>query len=135
MNTSLLLSIYKKNTIEELNLCFESVKNQKNIPNEIIFIIDGPIKESVFVEIKKWCEILPIKLYKLDENMGLAYALNYGLKLCNYDWVFRIDIDDVCARDRFIKQIKIVKSNSDVDILGGKILYFESIQNMKLETN
>lgn len=126
MKTSLLLSIYKKNTVKELNFCFESIKNQSNIPNEIIFIIDGPIEESVSIEIKKWCETLPIKVFKLNENMGLAHALNYGLRLCTHNWVFRMDIDDVCAKDRFLKQIKIVNSNPDIDILGGNIKCFET---------
>ena len=126
MKTSLLLSIYKKNTAKELNFCFESIKNQSNIPDEIIFIIDGPIEESVSMEIKKWCEILPITTFKFNENMGLAHALNYGLKLCTHNWVFRMDIDDVCAKDRFLKQIKIVNSNPDIDILGGNIQCFET---------
>ena len=129
MKTSLLLSIYKKNTTEELNFCFNSINNQSHIPNEIIFIIDGPIEESIFIEIKKWCEILPIKIFNLNENMGLAHALNYGLSLCTNDWVFRMDIDDICAKDRFLKQIKIVNSNPDIDILGGNIQCFESFPN------
>ena len=130
MKTSLLLSIYKKNTAKELNFCFESIKNQSNIPNEIIFIIDGPIEESVSIEIKKWCETLPIKVFKLNENMGLAHALNYGLRLCTHNWVFRMDIDDVCAKDRFLKQIKIVNSNPDIDILGGNIKCFETFPDL-----
>jgi glycosyltransferase involved in cell wall biosynthesis len=130
LKTSLLLSIYKKNTAKELNFCFESIKNQSNIPNEIIFIIDGPIEESVSIEIKKWCEALPIKVFKLNENMGLAHALNYGLRLCTHNWVFRMDIDDVCAKDRFLKQIKIVNSNPDIDILGGNIKCFETFPDL-----
>lgn len=126
MKTSLLLSIYIKNTTEELNRCFESIKNQKYCPDEIVLIIDGPIEESVFFDIKKWVKLLPVKIYNLDSNMGLAYALNYGMKLCTNDWVFRMDIDDVCAKDRFLKQVKIINSNPDIDILGGNILCFES---------
>jgi len=130
MKTSLLLSIYHKNTVEELNRCFESIKTQNDIPNEIIFIIDGPIEASVFNAIKKWNEILPLKFYELQENMGLAHALNHGMKFCANDWVFRMDIDDVCARDRFTKQLKFIDSNPDIDILGGKILCFESFPNL-----
>ena len=126
MKTSLLTSIYRKNTSEELNRCFDSIKNQVHIPDEIILIIDGPIEESVLFDIKKWIEVLPIKTFKLNTNMGLAYALNYGMKLCANDWVFRMDIDDVCAKDRFLKQINIIKSNAEIDILGGNILCFES---------
>ena len=102
----MLISIYKKNSSEELNRCFNSIKIQSYIPNEIILVIDGPIDEKNLLEIKKWNEILPIKTLKLNNNMGLAYALNYGMKFCNYDWVFRMDIDDVCAKDRFLKQKK-----------------------------
>ena len=129
MKTSLLISIYKKNTTEELNRCFESIKIQKHIPNEIILVIDGPLEESVFFDIKKWSEALPIKTFKLNKNMGLAYALNYGMKLCINDWVFRMDIDDVCAKDRFQKQIDFINSNPKIDILGGNILCFETYPN------
>jgi glycosyltransferase involved in cell wall biosynthesis len=129
LKTSLLISIYRKNTNEELNRCFDSIKNQIHIPNEIILVIDGPVEESVFFDIKKWSEVLPIKIFRLDANMGLAYALNYGMKLCANDWVFRMDIDDVCAKGRFIKQINIINSNTEIDILGGNILCFESFSN------
>ena len=129
MKTSLLISIYKKNTVQELNCCFESIKNQSIIPNEIILIIDGPIEELVLIDIEKWSKILPVKIFRLNENMGLAYALNYGMKLCTNDWVFRMDMDDVCAKDRFSKQINIISVNPDIDILGGNIQCFESFPN------
>ena len=126
MKTSLLTSIYKKNTIEELNRCFESIKYQRNIPNEIILVIDGPIQKPILIGIKEWSNVLPIKIFRLKKNMGLAHALNYGMKYCSNDWVFRMDIDDVCAEDRFLKQINIIKSNPEIDILGGNILCFQT---------
>ena len=54
MKTSLLTSVYKKNSSEELNRCFNSIKNQAHIPDEIILVIDGPVEESVFFDIKNW---------------------------------------------------------------------------------
>ena len=129
MKTSLLTSVYRKNTSEELNRCFDSIKNQAHIPDEIILIIDGPIEEIFFLEIKNWCKVLPMKTYSLNKNMGLAYVLNYGMKLCTNDWVFRMDIDDVCAKDRFQKQIDFINLNPEIDILGGNILCFESFPN------
>lgn len=129
MKTSLLISIYKKNTLNELNRCFESIKDQSYIPNEIVLIIDGPIEESLFMGIQSWTNFLPIKVHKLNKNMGLAYALNYGMKLCIHDWIFRMDIDDVCVKDRFLKQIKIISSNPDIDIHGGNIECFEFFPN------
>jgi len=116
--------------VEELNRCFESIQIQESIPNEIILIIDGPVESLVIKNIKKWSTILPLKFYGLHKNMGLAYALNYGMKLCSNDWVFRMDIDDVCAKDRFSKQIKVISSNPDIDILGGNIKCFQSFPNL-----
>lgn len=129
MKTSLLISIYRGNTLEELNRCLKSIHIQKDIPNEIIFIIDGYVEDLVHIEIKKWSKILPIKIHELKENMGLAYALNYGMKMCTYDWVFRMDIDDVCAEDRFFKQKNIINLNPEIDILGGSIKCFQSFPN------
>lgn len=130
MKTSLLISIYRTNTAEELNRCFESIQIQKYIPSEIIFILDGPIDHIVLADIKKWSEVLPLKIYELQKNMGLAHALNYGMKLCTNDWVFRMDIDDVCANERFSKQINIINLNPDIDILGGNIMCFKSFPNL-----
>lgn len=126
MNTSLLLSIYANNTVEELNRCFDSIQNQNIILNEIILIIDGPVDKEIDTAIRKWCVSISIKKFPLHKNMGLAYALNYGLKLCTNDWVFRMDIDDVCLEDRFAKQIQIINENPNIDILGGNIKCFET---------
>ena len=125
MKTSTLISIYSKNTLEELNRCFDSILIQESVSDEIILIIDGPIENLVQMGVMKWAEILPLKIYELQQNMGLAHALNYGMKLCNNDWVFRMDIDDVCAKNRFSKQIKFINSNPNIDILGGNIKCFE----------
>lgn len=126
MQTSLLISVYNKNNFDEINRCFQSIENQVYIPDEIILVIDGPFEDDKLCLLKKWQNTLPIKYFKLQKNMGLAYVLNYGMKLCTKDWVFRMDIDDVCAKDRFRKQIEFIKCNPDIDILGGNILCFES---------
>ena len=66
MKTSLLTSIYRKNTSEELNRCFDSIKNQAHIPDEIILVIDGPIEKQNLLDIKKWSKVLPMKIYTLN---------------------------------------------------------------------
>ena len=129
MNTSLLTSVYSKNTCEEVDRCFESISSQLYIPEEILLIVDGPIDELLFKSIEKWQQVLPLKIHSLKENMGLAYVLNYGLNLCENDWVFRMDMDDICAKDRFQKQRDLIMANSKIDILGGNILCFETFPN------
>jgi glycosyltransferase involved in cell wall biosynthesis len=129
LKTSLLTSVYSKNSCEELNRCFDSIRNQVYIPEEILLIVDGAIDDFLLESIKNWQQILPLKIYSLKVNMGLAYVLNYGLGLCKSDWVFRMDMDDVCSKDRFQKQRDFIIANPEIDILGGDILCFETFPN------
>ena len=87
------------------------LKSKKYIPDEIIIVLDGPIEDFALASVRKWSESLPLKICELRQNMGLAYALNYGMKLCSYEWIFRMDIDDVVASDRFTKQINVINQN------------------------
>lgn len=130
MEASLLLSIYSKNTVKEVNRCFQSIEVQTIYLEEIILVVDGPISDAVGKSIENWSNTLPIKSVVILNNRGLANALNHGLKFCSYDWVFRMDIDDSCAKDRFAKQWNYINQNSHVDIVGTNILAFEKFPEL-----
>ncbi|MDB2386523.1 glycosyltransferase, partial [Shewanella sp.] len=85
--------------------------------SEIVLVLDGPVGEELENVVKKWVQLLPIKILRLSENVGLGKALNFGLDKCNYDLVARMDTDDICHPDRFMKQCQFLTS-SDVDICG-----------------
>jgi amylovoran biosynthesis glycosyltransferase AmsE len=57
----------------------------------------------------------------LSFNQGLAVALNEGLKHCRYDWVARMDSDDIALPDRFAMQSEYLSKHPDVDVLGACI--------------
>ena len=135
MKTSLLLSIYNKNTVEQLDRCFGSIVNGSYVPEEVVLIVDGCVDSSITRAINKWRQILPINTHQFKNNMGLAHALNHGLRLCSNDWVFRMDIDDVCADDRFARQAEIINTRKDIDILGGNILCFDTYPNLTAGRN
>ena len=88
-------------------------------PNEIVLVQDGKLTNDLYKIIEKWKIILGdiLKTIPLEQNVGLGNALNIGLKECNYDFVARMDTDDICMLDRFEKQIKFFENN-DVDIIG-----------------
>ena len=67
---------------------------------------------------------LPLKLVKLPQNRGLGKALNEGLLHCAYDWVFRMDTDDICVPDRFEKQVAFIEQHPETIIFGGQIAEF-----------
>lgn len=51
--------------------------------------------------------------YIKKEHEGLAATLNYGLKIAKYDWVARMDADDICHPRRLEKQISILEKDGN----------------------
>lgn len=124
---SVLMSVYCKESSIFLDESFESIWiNQSLKPTEIVLVIDGPIGSDLNECIYKWKKIIDskLKVIPLMENVGLGNALNEGLKYCSYEWVFRMDTDDICTPDRFAKQINFIQANPDIVLFGGQIIEF-----------
>ena len=128
MNFSILMSLYHKENPKFLDQCFESIlDSQTTKPTEIVLVLDGPIGEELTACVQKWQSKIgsPLRVVPLPQNVGLGKALNEGLKQCSYNWVFRMDTDDICTSDRFEKQIKFIEQNPNVVLFGGQILEFD----------
>jgi len=120
MKFSVLISLYAKERPDYLNQALKSIWNDQNVkPNEIVLVKDGPLTsslEKVIEDFSKTCNVLNI--ISLNNNMGLSKVLNIGLTHCKFDYVARMDTDDICRNDRFEKQLLFLKNNPDVDIVG-----------------
>lgn len=126
---SVLLSLYHKEKFEYLEKCFESIwDNQSLKPSEIVLVLDGRIGEQLIISVQNWQVKIgkKLKIVALPQNVGLGKALNEGLKNCSYEWVFRMDTDDICTSDRFEKQLAYINDNPETAILGGQVLEFNS---------
>lgn len=55
---------------------------------------------------------------------GVASALNFGLKICESDFVARMDSDDVSCPNRLITQIRHMTNNPTVHALGTSCVVF-----------
>ena len=127
MKFSILMSLYHREKAEFLDLSLRSVwTDQKIAPNEVIFVIDGPISDNLICIVEKWKKTIgtSFKTVFLHQNVGLGNALNEGLKHCSNDWVFRMDTDDICTSDRFEKQIAFIKQNPDVVLFSSQVMEF-----------
>lgn len=58
---------------------------------------------------------------ELEENTGIATALNIGLAHTESDFVARFDSDDIMFPDRLEKQLQYFSNHPEVDILGGSM--------------
>ena len=128
MNFSILMSLYHKENPKFLDQCFESIwDSQTTKPTEIVLVLDGPSGEELTACVQKWQSKIgsPLRVVPLPQNVGLGKALNEGLKQCSYNWVFRMDTDDICTSDRFEKQVAFIKQNPDVVLFSGQVMEFD----------
>jgi glycosyltransferase involved in cell wall biosynthesis len=125
MNFSVLMSVYDKEKPEHLKAALESIWNtQTLLPSEIILVEDGVLTSELDEVIHQFQSIAPLKICKLDKNVGLGHALAKGLNLCSNELVARMDSDDISSSDRFEKQIRQMIDHPELDILGTNIAEF-----------
>ncbi|QPE17513.1 glycosyltransferase [Providencia rettgeri] len=127
LNFSVLLSVYKNENPIYLNEAIESIYDNQDIkPTEIVLVKDGPLTDELNIVIESWKTRLhnTLKIIDIPTNVGLGNALNLGLKECSYDWVMRMDTDDISTPHRFSTQIEYIRNNPEVDLIGGFIEEF-----------
>lgn len=123
MKFSVLMSVYKNDDTILLVKAIESISvNQTVKPDQIVLVVDGPVTSELNSTISELVERHSvIQLVRLDENVGLARALNKGLKCCRNEIIFRMDSDDYSLPNRFEKQLLVFESNPDVVVVGAQI--------------
>ena len=68
-----------------------------------------------------------IRIYQDNYSANLSGVLNYGIKLANSDYIFRMDADDVWREGRYILQKNIVENDKSIDVVGGSLEVFNPI--------
>lgn len=123
---SVLVTLYGKNNSDEVKRCFRSLLIQTYKPDEVVLVIDGPVSIDISEILKDYTEQLSINFLYQEQNIGLGRALNLGLRHCVYDYVARIDIDDVCKPNRLELQKNFMDLNPRVSVLGGQVELFDN---------
>jgi glycosyltransferase involved in cell wall biosynthesis len=120
VDISVLMSVYQADNARHLFSALESVFDQTLRPKEVILVKDGPLGSELEEVIKQWQEKAPqtLKTVELFTNIGLAAALNVGLKHCSCELVSRMDSDDVARCDLLRKQADFMISRPDTDVVG-----------------
>ena len=123
---SVLMSVYIKENPKYMKQSLDSIINQTYKPSEIVIVKDGLLTKELNDLIDEYQKIYTnlFKIITLEENVGLGKSLNIGVLNCTYDIIARMDTDDICRNDRFEKQIKVLKNNKHIDIVGSNIVEF-----------
>lgn len=123
---SVLMSVYKNDKAEFLNLAIASMVMQTVKPHDFVVVCDGALTPELDACLEGWQERLgdALVVVRLAKNHGLGYALNAGLPVCGCDVVARMDSDDISRPNRC--EVLLTKMASDgLDLVGGAIEEFD----------
>ncbi len=127
MPFSIVMSVYKNDIPAFVRIALDSILIYQTVkPDEIVLVEDGPVSNDLEEAIKKYETEYPkvFNIIRLKENKGLGNALKIGVESAKYDIIARMDSDDISLPERFELQIKHLKDNLDIDIVGGQITEF-----------
>ena len=135
---SVLVSSYNTNHKYVVE-CLESIKIQNgHFGIELVWINDGSnelstkLLEKTLEEFKAKMRFVKIVYKKWPTNKGIGYSLNKGVEMCSHEIIIKVDSDDICVADRFIKQLEFMKNNLDCAIVGSNAHYLKEINNSKV---
>lgn len=125
MKFSVLMSSYYKDNPDELALALKSIWDDQTVkPAEIVIVKDGPLTADLDAVLDDFAMRAPVKFCLLNKNMGLGKALAVGVEACSYEYIARMDGDDLAVPERFEKQVSFMEQNPEVALCGGMIQEF-----------
>jgi len=127
MQFSVLISVYRSEEPIILDRALKSIWDDQILkPDQIVLIKDGSLGPNLDKVIEKWATVMGTSLDIICNpvNIGLGNSLRKGVHHCKYDLIARMDDDDISMPNRFFEQIKFLKNNPEVDILGSNVSEF-----------
>lgn len=117
---AIIMSLYKNDKLEYVKLATESILGQTYKDFDFYIQYDGPICQEVDEYFSNLADER-IKIQKRAENKGLAHSLNDLLSVVmpqGYEYIARMDADDICELNRFERQLQYFNEHPKVECLG-----------------
>ena len=121
---AVILPVYKKDKAEYMSKAIESIVLQTYKDIHIFIGVDGPVGEDIESYLKLIENQGKITIVRFEENRGLACVLNDLLDICfkdGYEYIARMDADDISETSRFEKQMAFLEKHPEIDVVGGAI--------------
>lgn len=124
---TVLMALYERDDLALFERAVHSVYANTLLPDAFVLVVDGPVPKELDSTILSLQDIYGIEVLRLTANVGLARALNFGLKQVRTKWVVRADADDYNVSNRFALQANAVSMSQDsLDLVGGAIQEVDS---------
>ena len=118
---SVIMGVYNcENTLDDAINC---ILKQSFSDWEMIICDDGSSDRTFEIALKYVCD--KIKLLRNEKNRGLNYTLNKCLAYSNGEYIARMDGDDLCSEDRFLKEVNELDHHKEIAIVSCNMEYFD----------
>lgn len=117
---AVIMSLYKSDVLDFVKIATESILDQCYSEYDFYIQYDGYVQNDVDDYLSS-IDDARIHINKRNENKGLAYSLNEMLSRVlplGYDFIARMDADDISLPERFHKQIDYMEAHPDCDAVG-----------------
>lgn len=119
------LSVYRNDRLDMLEYSINSILNQSYTEFDLFIEVDGKVDEKI-TKYLTGISLLNNVFVRFNEvNLGLATRLNSIIDIVfskgGYDYLARMDADDVCDKDRFKTQVEYLISNPNVSLVGSDV--------------
>lgn len=124
---SVLMSVYSGETAEFFEHAVCSMLEQTVKPAEFVIVCDGPLTPELDVVIEKYVSQYQemFRIIRLKKNVGIGAAANIGVELCRYEWIAKMDSDDIAVNNRCQMQLERIEQEPRIAVIGGYIEEFE----------
>lgn len=123
---SVLTTLYAKEKPEFLRQCLDSMLNQTVPPSEYVIVKDGPLTPELEEVLNEYSQKYPIfKIIGLEVNSGCGPASIAGMNTCTYEYVARIDSDDISLPTRCERELEMLNKEEDLVVVGSDQYEFE----------
>lgn len=120
---AVIMSVYHKDREDFLSKSINSILSQTYQDFEVYLICDGKLDDNLD-KLLSTVESNKFHVKRRTVNRGLAASLNELLDQVisrGYNYIARMDADDISEKDRFAKQIDYLNLHPEVDMIGGSI--------------
>lgn len=120
------MSVYARDNPFLFDQALNSIYSNTLQPTELVLVVDGPVTEQLEKVIQKYLSTRNLHLVRLEANLGLAAALNEGLRHVSTEWISRADADDINLPNRFSMTYSLLQKHPEVDIVSSNILEIDT---------
>ena len=111
---SVIMAVY--NGERFLRQTMESIISQSFTSFEVIAVDDASTDNTPYILKEYALKDNRVKIYRNEKNMRLANSLNKAAELAKGKYILRMDADDICLKDRFLKQYEYMEKNPKTDL-------------------